>query len=213
MGATRAISAIRWSLALLALAGCAGPPPAPSPAVAHPERYVQYVQTTGSYRWPDKPLKGTVWVKGSTGPGADEALLVARGALIMMGFDVVERDQLPLLLKEQETQLRYGDDRRADQVSVGKLTGAQLVAFVETESRPSKGYYADGYEVSVSVRVVSVETGEVFFLGKARWTKPVPSPTYGIDELATRAVSRAVCPSDAWDEASDANGWTGRCQP
>jgi hypothetical protein len=135
---------------------------------------------------------------------------VARGALLMKGFDVVERDKLGALLKEQETQLQYGDDR--SQVSVGKLVGAQLVAFVETASAAGKGYYEDGFDVSVSVRVVGVETGEVFSLGQARWTQPVASPTYGIDQLATQAVQRAFCPTDQWEDASPTNGWSGRCR-
>ncbi len=204
--------ATAWIIGGLLLAGCVGAPPPPPAEVApaHPEQHIQFIQTTGSYHW-QKPLaKATVWVKGAPGPGTDEAVIVARGALLMKGFDVVERDKLPLLLAEQETQLKYGDDR--SQVSVGKLLGAHLVAFVETAGVAANGYYADGFDVSVSVRVVGVETGEVFFLGKARWTQPVASATYGIDRLATQAVMRAFCPPDLWDEASPTNGWTGRCQ-
>nr|MBI3612642.1 hypothetical protein [Nitrospirota bacterium] len=207
--------AIGWSLVVLLVAGCAGsPPPQPAEPVevapAHPEQHIQFVQTTGTSHWPKQPVKGTVWVKGPKGPGSDEAIIVARGALLMKGFDVVERDKLGALLKEQETQLKYGDDQ--SQVSVGKLVGAQLVAFVETASAEGKGYYADGFDVSVSVRVVGVETGEVFALGKARWTQPVASPTYGIDQLATQAVLRAFCPTDLWEDASPQNGWSGRCR-
>ncbi|MFM8551339.1 MAG: CsgG/HfaB family protein, partial [Nitrospiraceae bacterium] len=175
-----------------------------------PEQHIQFVQTTGTSHWPKPPVKGTVWVKGHKGPGSDEALIVARGALLMKGYDVVERDKLGALLKEQETQLKYGDDR--SQVSVGKLVGAQLVAFVETASTPGKGYYADGFDVSVTVRVVGVETGEVFSVGQARWTQPVASATYGIDQLTTQAVLRAFCPPASWDEASPQNGWSGRCR-
>lgn len=204
--------AIGWSLVVLLMTGCAGSPPPPSAevALAHPEQHIQFVQTTGTSHWPKPPVKGTVWVKGPKGLGSDEALLVARGALLMQGFDVVERDKLGALLKEQETQLTYGDDR--SQVSVGKLVGAQLIAFVETASAAGKGYYEDGFDVSVSVRVVGVETGEVFALGKARWTQPVASPTYGIDHLATQAVMRAFCPADLWEDASPQNGWSGRCR-
>jgi len=201
------------SLVLLVAVGCVGAPPPPQPPVevapAHPEQSIQFIQTTGMAHWPKPPKPGSVWVKGPTGPGSDEALLVARGALMLQSFDVVERDKLDLLLKEQETQLTYGDDR--SQVSVGKLVGAQLVVFVKTESTEGKGYYADGYNVSVTVRVVSVETGEVFSLATARWTQPVATQAYGIDQLTTQAVQRALCPPDRWDNASPQNGWSGRC--
>lgn len=206
--------AIGWSFVVLLVTACAGTPPPPPPvevALAHPEQHIQFIQTTGMSHWPTPPVKGSVWVKGHKGPGSDEALIVVRGALLMKGFDVVERDKLGALLAEQETQLKYGDD--ASQVSVGKLVGAQLVAFVKTTNTEGKGYYEDGFDVSVSIRVVSVETGQVFALSQARWTQPVASPTYGIDQLATQAVTRAFCPADQWEDASPANGWSGRCRP
>lgn len=202
------------SIIVVLLAGCAARAPEPAPVRSHADQAVMYVQTNGSYHRPDKPITGGVWVKSNTGPkvpGAQDALLVVRGALLERGYQVVEREQLPLLLDEQETQLKYGDDRQTDQLSVGKILGAQLVAFVETESKPVVDYW-EGFHVSVSVRVVGVETGAVHFLGTARWSRPAPTATYGIEKLAMRAVSRAFCPPEQWQEASAANGWTSACR-
>ncbi len=193
-------------IAVVAVSGCGSPPPAP--VMRHPELHVQYVQTTGSSHWPHQP-KGPVWVKGKKGT-PEEALIVARGAILTIGLDVVERDQLSLLLKEQETQLAYGDERQADQVSVGKLLGAHVIMFVEMSSQ-AVGGDEGRRNVGVSIRVVGVETGTVYALSEARWTRPVSS-SQELDVVMSRAVSRAFCPADRWDEASDANGWNGRCR-
>jgi hypothetical protein len=207
---------ITWFIITLSvvMAGCAEKAAEPRPVREHADQAVMYVQTNGSYHKPDKPITGGIWVKGSKGakqPGAQDALLVVRGALLERGFQVVERENLPLLLEEQETQLKYGDDRQTDQLSVGKILGAQLVAFVETESKAVDDYW-EGFHVSVSVRVVGVETGAVHFLGTAKWSRPAPTATYGIEKLAMRAVSRAFCPPEQWQEASAGNGWTNACR-
>lgn len=208
----RQVAVISLGLLFLAHWGCAQTGQEARAVPAHAEQAVMYVQTSGSYHRPDKAVTGGVWVRNNASQvlGIQEVLLVIKGALLERGFEIVEREQLPLLLEEQQTQLRYGDDREADQVSVGKIVGARLVAFVEMESRPATGYW-EGYHLSVSVRVVGVESGAVHFLGTARWSQPAPSPTYGVETLAARAVSRAFCPPERWEEASAGNGWTGTC--
>lgn len=196
---------------VLVVAGCAAAAPPPKPVREHPDMHVMYAETTGTYRKFEKPITGGVWVKEVKGPGSEDALIIAKGVLLKLGYPVVEREHLQALLDEQKTLLKYGDERLADDVSVGKLVGAQLVAFLTTESRAVSGF-VDGYDIRVLIRVVGVETGEVYFLGTAQWSRPAPSLTYGIDVLATHAVSRAFCPPDQWDEASAANGWSGSCR-
>lgn len=172
-----------------------------------------YVQTSGSFHRPDKPVTGSgVWVRSSAGQvaGIEDVLVVVKGALLERGFQIVEREALPLLLEEQRTQLQYGDDQQSDQISVGRMVGAKLVAFVELESRPATGYW-EGYHIGVTVRVVGVESGAVHFLGTARWSQPAPSAAYGLETLAARAVSRALCPPDQWEDAAAGNGWNGTC--
>lgn len=201
-----------WLLALIQ-AGCAAAVPDARPAPSPAEQTVMYVQTSGAYHRPEKGATGGgVWVRNNApqSAGMPEVLLVVKGAFLERGFDIVEREQLPALLEEQQTQLRYGDDRETDQVSVGKIVGARWVALVDLESRPATGYW-EGYHLAVSVRVVGVESGAVHYLGTARWSQPVPSPTYGVDTLAARAVSRAFCPPERWEEAQAVNGWTGSC--
>ncbi len=201
-----------WGPVLLGVfvAGCADAPPR-TPIREHPDMHIMYAETTGTYRKFEKPLTGGIWVKDVQGPGSDEARIIAKGVLLKLGYPVVEREHLQALLDEQKTLLRYGDERLADEIGVGKLVGAQLVAFLQTESQPVSGF-TDGYDIRVLFRVVGVETGEVYFLGTARWSRPAPTPTYGLDILTTHAVARAFCPPERWDEASAANGWTGGCQ-
>lgn len=202
---------LSWLILATVAAGCASSAPPPKPARDHPEQHIMFAETTGTYRKFEKPLTGGIWVKEVRGPGAEEALIIAKGVLLQRGFRVVEREHLQALLDEQKTLLTYGDERTADDVSVGKLVGAQLVAFLQTESRPVSGF-TEGYDIRVLIRIVGVETGQVYYLGTARWSRPAPTETYGMDILANHAVSRAFCPPERWDEASASNGWAGSCR-
>ena len=201
-----------WLL-VLSQGSCAGTAGDTRALPAHAEQAVMYVQTSGSVHPPEKPVSGGgVWVRANAAQatGIEEVLVVVKGALLERGFEIVEREQLPLLLEEQRTQLQYGDDRQGDQISVGKMVGARLVAFVEMDSRPATGYW-EGYHLAVSVRLVGVESGAVHFLGTARWSQPAPSATYGLETLAARAVTRAFCAPERWEEAAAGNGWNGTC--
>jgi len=161
---------------------------------------VMYPITSGSFHRPPTPLKSAIVYPDSQGGGyvvsvgypTAEALTETTAFPHKIGIRVVERDSLPRLLEEQHLQLRLGDERYSDLLHVGKLVGADHVVFVQAR-----------VDASVSVRAVGVETGEVVWLGTARYPRPVSSPTGGeIPGLTRLAIARAICDPSKWTEWS-----------
>jgi hypothetical protein len=113
---------------------------------------------------------------GASGSGSTAAGLVTH-LLTIAGFNPVERVQLAGLLKEQELQLRYGDERTMA-INVGHLTGATAVAVGEihewglTRARTDTNSIAELPTVSLSLRIIDAERGTVQFSGHGHFTAP-----------------------------------------
>lgn len=159
----------------------------------------------------DKKFRFVVW---ATHPAiASTAMTLVQQA----GHTVVERSRLNQLFKEQAIRLTHTSDDDADILRVGKLLGAERILFAEhtissnVVSRAFVNQYGGHsrsdtvYHVSVAVRVVDVETGEVRWSGTAQYPSPINNPETGLSNLTQSAIARATCPIEmgwTWTEAS-----------
>jgi hypothetical protein len=100
---------------------------------------------------------------------------------------------------------------------VGKLVGAERIVFAEVTITPavsSRAYVNQYggraqtdtiYHLSVAVRMVNVETGEIRWSGSASYPQPVNNPEVGVVYLTQSAIARAVCRVEdgyKWQERS-----------
>ncbi len=147
--------------------------------------------------------KGT-WIVWSNHPGVANAIM---GMIQSTGAKVVERAKLQAILNEQEVRLTQTPDDHADILRVGKLAGATNIAFAEvtitsetfrTASIDAQYGIASArsgvrYQVSVAVRGVRVDTGEVRWSGTAHYAQPISGPDQAAVYLAQAAIARALC--------------------
>ncbi|MCP9470286.1 MAG: CsgG/HfaB family protein [Nitrospira sp.] len=131
---------------------------------------------------------------------------------------VVERARLQMILKEQEIRLTHTPEDEADLLRIGKLAGADHMIFAEavTTSVISSGTFVNAYggasrtdtayHVSVSIRSVDVETGEIQWSGSAHYDAAISNPEGGIVYLTRSAVARATCPLEEGHQWSDSSG-------
>lgn len=162
---------------------------------------------------PDLGSTAIVWGqhKGAVG---ETVTLLQQG-----GFRIVERSRLQQVFEEQKIRLTYSTDDDAQILKVGKILGSDSIVFVETETSSSQtsqafvNQYGGGSRsetvtnVSVSVRGVNVETGEVMWTGTAHYPKPINNPEAGIIYLTRTAVTRGLCPSGAWKNDEEGCNW------
>ena len=177
-----------------------------------------YPITTGS-RAPidpankDKKFRLVVW---ATHPAIASPIM---SLVQKAGHTVVERSRLDQLFKEHEIRLTHTPDDDAQILRVGKLLGAERIIFAEhtISSNVVSSTYEGGsrsetvYHVSVAVRAVNVETGEVRWSGSAQYPSPINNPEAGLSFLTQSAIARAICPIEMgwkWTEpsASDQGG-------
>lgn len=170
------------------------------------ERRAGRIVATGSHvpkadsHKPTEPLRWVVW---GNHPGM-VSWLVQR--IIAEGQIVVERARIQEVLNEQKVILTQTADDEADILRVGKLLGATNILFAEATVRPEArhgivvtptfggaGYSGTVYHVSVAIRGVRVDTGEVRLSGTAQYTLPVNNPEEGIIYLTGAATARAGC--------------------
>ena len=87
--------------------------------------------------------------------------------LLDLDINVVERGKLDEVLKEQVIQLTHADD--ANTLKVGKLVGAQaiIVGGIQQWERQEQGRTTN---VSLSLRIIDVETGQLLFNGEGHLT-------------------------------------------
>lgn len=78
-------------------------------------------------------------------------------------FDVIDRQKIDEILEEQEFSYSGLVDRETA-VKVGKLLGANLIAFVE---RISSDRDFDAYESKISVKIIDVQTGRIMYVATA----------------------------------------------
>jgi hypothetical protein len=111
------------------------------------------------------------------------------------GIGVLERAQLQRLFDEQHIILRHSSDDTADVLRVGRLAGAGYVVFGEANIGPPRiGYSTEGYQVSITVREVSVDTSQVIWSGSASFEERVTSSDQGVVSGTDWAIRAALCP-------------------
>lgn len=129
----------------------------------------------------------------------------------------MERSRLDQVFSEQAIRLTHTPDDDAQILRVGKLLGADRIIFAEhtiSSNIVSSAYISKYggqsrsetvYHVSVAVRSVNVETGEVRWSGSAQYPRPINNPESGLSFLTQSAIARALCPIEegwTWTETS-----------
>lgn len=172
-----------------------------------------YPVSTGSHSKiepvnPDKPPRAVVW---GNHPAVVDA---ATQTMQEMHVQVVERARLKEILNEQKVRLTNTSGDEAELLKVGRLLGADQIVFADAavnskevqrvvDSYGGLSQAETVYQLSVSVRNVSIETGELRWSGTATYPKPVTNRDEGLIDLTRHAMSHAVCPLEngyTWDE-------------
>jgi curli biogenesis system outer membrane secretion channel CsgG len=172
-----------------------------------------YPVSTGSHSKlepvnPDTPPKAVVW--GNHPVVVDTATQTMQD----MKVQVVDRSRLKDVLNEQKVRLINTSDDQADLLKVGRLLGADQIVLADAtvhskEIQRTVDSYGGNtktetvYQLSVSVRNLSVETGEVRWSGTATYPTTVTNSDQGLVDLTRHAISHAVCPLEngyTWDE-------------
>jgi hypothetical protein len=167
-----------------------------------------YTMTTGSHadskQWDKesgvRQKRVVVW---GNNPGTTNAAIER---LQRAGDIIVERARLQAVFNEQKIHLTSTPDDDADVLRVGKLVGADRVVFVQA-SDSSEGisgayvgpyggesHFATVHHVSVNVRSVDAETGEILWNGSSTTNQPINDPGLALVLLTHAAMLRALCP-------------------
>jgi len=114
--------------------------------------------------------------RNATGSGAVVADITSTLLLGTNRFTIIERVRLDQLFEEQKTQLKSSDER-GFVASVGKLTGARAVVLGnvnqwETRTENNRNLST----VSLSLRLVDVDTGSILFAGQGTFAQPLLAP-------------------------------------
>lgn len=157
----------------------------------------------------DLPYAGTKVVVWGSHSGAVAELVTN---LQKMKMRIVERAHLKQVIDEQKIILSDSSEDEGIILKVGRILGAETIVFIDVEtsshvvsSAAAYKYVASShtgtiYHLNVSVRGVSVETGEVIWSGTAHYPRGVSNPEAGIIYLTRSAFARAMCPSGAWSD-------------
>lgn len=111
--------------------------------------------------------------KNTTVSGAIVADITSTLLLQAKRFTIIERIRLDQLFEEQKTQLKSSDER-GFVASVGKLTGARAVVLGNVnqwETRTENNRTLS--TVSLSLRLVDVDTGAILFAGQGTFAQPL----------------------------------------
>jgi len=197
-------TAVVFALNIVVLSGCAS---------------TVYPVTTGSHAPidpanKDKKYRFVVW---ATHPAIAATIMTL---LQQGGQTVVERSRLDQVFKEQQIRLTHTSDDNSEVLRVGALVGAERVIFAEHTisssvlSRAAFNQYGGGsrsetvYHVSVAVRAVNIETGEVQWSGTAQYPSPINNPEAGLTYLTQSAIARAICPIEMGYEWKESTSYT-----
>jgi len=105
---------------------------------------------------------------GAKGSGSRVAGIVTT-LLLDLDVHMVERAKLDEVLKEQVIQLTHADD--ANVLKVGRLVGAQAIIVGEVQQW-ERHEQERMHSVSLSLRMIDVETGLLLFSGEGHLTDP-----------------------------------------
>ena len=119
------------------------------------------------------------------------------------GGTLIERARLKEILDEQRTRLTHTPDDESDLQRVGRLLGADTFIFAEATNTPAQygntvsnafgrleGSTATHFHVSVAIRSVAVETGEVKWIRAAHYERAISNPEAGIIALTEAAMGK-----------------------
>ena len=174
--------------------------------------------TSGSHALPErgKPIAKRVVVWSNHVIAGNHVIALAQ----QVGLVVVERARLQQIFDEQKIRLTHSPDDDTHILSVGKLIGADRVIFVELTEKSnmlSRAYVDQSsgfarsetvYHVSLALRCVDVETGEVRWSGTAQFPQAITNPDQAAVILADVAAARALCPVESgyqWKERTGQN--------
>jgi hypothetical protein len=152
-----------------------------------------YPITSGSHTLsaprPTNPIKFIV-LGSPMSAVAEVQQMLTRGGNI-----VVERQEIAQIQEEQRFRLRHASDTDADLLQIGKLSGADRVVFVEGTVRPARFGISliPHYALSVTVRSVHAESGQIGWHGFASYSTPISDPDSAMGSLTFWAVARALC--------------------
>jgi TolB-like protein len=121
---------------------------------------------------------------GMPGTGSRIAGMVTT-LMLDLGLNVVERAQLDDVLREQVIQLTHGGD--ADALRVGQLVGADAIVVGEVQQWERRQQERTS-SVSLSLRMIDVETGRLLFSGQGHLT----DPTSDNPEQAARLIVNRI---------------------
>lgn len=116
---------------------------------------------------------------GAPGTGSRVAGIVTN-LMLDLGVHMVERSQLDEVLKEQVIQLTHADD--AHVLEVGKLIGAQAIIVGEVQQWERREQERT-HSVSLTLRMIDVETGVLLFSGQGHLTDPTTDNPEGSARL------------------------------
>ncbi|MEI8015297.1 MAG: CsgG/HfaB family protein [Nitrospira sp.] len=108
--------------------------------------------------------------------------------LLDLEFAVVERTRLQQLFEEQRLQLRSADEQ-ATAIRIGRLAGAKVVVtgtVQQWETQKDKG--TEKSFVSLSFRLVDVETGAILFSGQGQFREPISAAPQMMAGIITDAI-------------------------
>ncbi len=113
---------------------------------------------------------------------------IVTSLLLDLDINMVEREKLDEVLKEQVLQLTHVDD--ADVLKVGKLVGAQAIVIGEVQQwvRSDDDRVS---RVSLALRIVDVESGQVLFNGEGHSSDATADSPEGLARvIAHRILAR-----------------------
>lgn len=175
------------TLLLLTISACASQP---------------YPLTSGSHVPHPPPGRFVVW---SNHPGVEAYLM---SLLLELKQPVVERSRVTKVFDEQKFRLRHTDD---DVLRIGKLVGATQVLFADVSGiTPSVFWWTEPPpKQSVTLRSIDVQSGQVLWVGSARYLESMAVPDQAVVALTYWALVRALC-DGTWEEPTSRN--KGGCQ-
>jgi hypothetical protein len=123
---------------------------------------------------------------GPNAPGSGSRVAgIVTTLLLDLDMNMVERAKLEEVLKEQVIQLTHADD--ANVLKVGKLVGAHAI-IVGGVQQWEQHEQARTSSVSLSLRMIDVETGQLLFNGEGHLT----DPTHDDAESAARLIVHRI---------------------
>lgn len=117
---------------------------------------------------------------------------------------VIEHRKAQRLFDEQQIILHHNTDDLEDMVKLGRMAGAGYVVFGDaTIAVPRSAYVNSGYDVTVLVREISVETSQIMWAGQAKYPVAVPEPEQAVVNGTYWAIQVALCSAEkgsTWEQ-------------